>query len=106
VPRADRNDAERENRAEDLLRKLRHQADASKEERRIVSESLAEQSKIMKAESASARRSADRLDAQTRQRTRPHSEVNRARLVVPAPGTSESLFLPPQLDHCAAIIEH
>ena len=65
-----KKDAAPESRKEELLRKLRYQADASKEERRIVSESMAEQSKIMKAESASARRSAARLDAQTRERTR------------------------------------
>ena len=40
-----KKDAEPESRKEELLRKLRYQADASKEERRIVSESMAEQSR-------------------------------------------------------------
>ena len=63
------DDAERQTRTQELLKRLRHQADVSKEERRIVSESMAEHSADAKRESARARRSAVRRGANTRKRT-------------------------------------
>lgn len=62
------DDAGRVTRTQELLRRVRHQADVSKEERRVVSESMAERAAEAKRRGARAMRSATKRSADTSKR--------------------------------------
>ena len=62
------DDAGRVTRTQELLRRLRHQADVSKEERRVVSESMAERAVEAKRRGARAMSSATKRSADTSRR--------------------------------------
>jgi len=64
------DDDERKARAEEASRRFRKEADASKEERRVISESLAQRAGQRKRAAENAQTRADGIDTASRKRTR------------------------------------